>query len=125
MEILVRRETADERLAVGATHLDDVDFIKSPVDGLLCMVSIKNGKQVCQQCGGLFDDSHPRLRRAEVSLAPGSPRVILHTKCESYKPRIMDVFRGLEVRRKMAAVARGSMNLVQAAAETGKKIVGG
>lgn len=121
-DILFRRETADEQLAMGATHLDDLDLVPSKVDGRLCMVSIKNGRQVCQQCGNGFDESHPKLKRTEVSLAPGSPPVILHVKCENPKMgTVQRIFRGFEIRRKMARAARESASIEKAAADNDKK----
>ena len=124
-EFLFRRETADEHLAVGATYMDDVDLVMSPRDGLLCMVAVKGGRHVCQQCGDTFNESDSRLRTVEVSLAPGSPRVLLHAMCESKKTQIQNKFRGLEIRRGLAKVARASMGLAEAAATSAKKIMEG
>jgi hypothetical protein len=125
MEILVRRETEDQKLAEGATFLDDLDLIVSPRDGLLMMVAVKGGQHVCQQCGGLFDENDPRLRSAEVSLAPGSPRLKLHSRCQSASKQYNKVFRGLEIRRAFARAAKASGSLAQTALDSAKKIVGG
>jgi type II secretory ATPase GspE/PulE/Tfp pilus assembly ATPase PilB-like protein len=122
-EILFRRETSDEQLAMGATFLDDLDLVMGRNDKL-CMISIKNGRQVCQQCGHTFDESSPKLKRAEVSLAPGSPPVILHAGCENFADRrkIFQVFRGLEIRREMAKTVKASASLFEAAKSATKKI---
>jgi hypothetical protein len=125
-EILVRRETADEQLALGATFLDDIDLILSPRDQTLVMVSVKKGRHVCQQCGGLFAEHDQRLRGVEVSLAPGSPRVLLHAKCEDWADhrRIYNVFAGLGIRRKLASAAKASTGIAHAALDGARKIVG-
>ena len=122
-EILFRRETADERLAVGATYMDDIDLIQSPRDGLLVMVAVKGGRHVCQQCGGVFVESSRKLRATEVSLAPGSPRLLLHAQCEDKKIFIQNQFRGLEIRRGLAKVAKASISLAEAAVNSAKKLV--
>lgn len=124
-EILIRRETADERLAVGATYMDDIDLIQSPITGLLVMVAVKGGRHVCQQCGGHFIEGDNRLRGVEVSLAPGSPKLLLHAKCEDKKIFIQNKFRGLEIRRGLAKVARASIGIAEAAIDSAKTAVGG
>jgi len=124
-ELLIRRETADEQLAVGATYMDDIDLVVSPRDGLLCMVAVKGGRHVCQQCGGTFIESDQRLRSTEVSLAPGSPRVLLHAQCEGKKTEIQRKFRGLEIRRGLAKIAKASVGLAEAAVNEAKRIVEG
>lgn len=124
-EILIRKETQDEQLAVGATYMDDIDLVVSPRDGLLVMVAVKGGRHVCQQCGGLFVESSMHLRATEVSLAPGSPRLLLHAQCESKKIFIQNKFRGLEIRRGLAKIARGSVSIAQAALDSAKSVVGG
>jgi len=123
-EILFRRETADEHLAVGATYMDDIDLITSPRDGLLVMVAVKAGRHVCQQCGDGFDAADRRLRSVEVSLAPGSPRILLHAKCEGRVPLVQSKFRGLEVRRNIAKIARASASIAEAAVDSVRALVG-
>jgi hypothetical protein len=125
VDIFVRHETEDDKLAEGATFFDDIDLLISPRDGLLMMVAVKGGKQVCQQCGYGFDETDPRYRSAEVSMSPGSPRLKLHARCETSPKAYRKMFRGLEVRRGMAKVAKGSQAVVQAAMDAGRKIVQG
>lgn len=122
-EILIRRETQDEQLAVGATYMDDIDLIQSPRDGLLVMVAVKGGRHVCQQCGGVFVEGHKTLRPTEVSLAPGSPRLLLHAQCEEKRPFIQNKFRGLEIRRGLARIAKASISIAEAAVDSAKRIV--
>ncbi len=124
-EILIRRETQDEQLAVGATYMDDIDLVLSPRDGLLVMVAVKGGRHVCQQCGGLFVESSMNLRATEVSLAPGSPRLLLHAKCEQKRIFIQSKFRGLEIRRGLARIAKASVGIAEAAVDSAKRVVGG
>jgi len=125
MDILVRHETEDQKLAEGATFLDDLDLIVSPRDGLLVVVAVKAGQHVCQQCGGLFDENDPRMRGAEVSLAPGSPRLKLHSRCQSTPKQYNKIFRGLQIRRALAKAAKASGSLAQTALDSAKRIVGG
>jgi hypothetical protein len=126
-EILVRRETADEHLAVGATYMDDIDLIMSPNGGHLVVVAVKKGRHVCQQCGDGFDHSVARSRPVEVCLAPGSPPVLLHAGCQTPGIRVflMQKFRGLEIRRKFARAVKGSSSIEKAAESSANKIVGG
>lgn len=124
-EFLIRKETQDEQLAVGATYMDDIDLVVSPRDGLLVMVAVKNGRHVCQQCGGTFIESSRNLRPTEVSLAPGSPRLLLHAQCESKKIFIQNKFRGLEIRRGLAKIAKASVGIAGAAVDSAKRVVGG
>lgn len=127
-EILFRRETADETLAVGATHLDDIDLVVSPRDNLLVIVAVKNGRHVCQQCGELFAEADFHLRPVEVLLYPGSPRVMLHAKCQSKPSKVHNVFKGLQIRRSIAKVAKSSESLYKAAGsavDAARKIVAG
>lgn len=125
-EFLIRRETLDEKLAEGATFLDDIDLILSPRDQTLVMVAVKGGRHVCQQCGGLFAEHDQQFRGVEVSLAPGSPRVLLHAKCENWADgrRIQRVFDGLGVRRRLASAMKASSRIVDAAMDNVGKIVG-
>jgi len=114
----------DEQAALGATHMDDIDLITSPRDGLLVIVAVKGGRHVCQLCGGTFDESNPKLRGVEVSFSPGSPKLLMHNGCESKKIQVQNKFRGLEVRRNLARIARASSGIQQAAVDSTPKPVG-
>jgi hypothetical protein len=124
-ELLIRRETADEKLAEGATFLDDIDLVLGRNDKLV-MVAMKGGRHVCQQCGALFAEHDTYLRGVEVTLAPGSPPVLLHAKCSNRTDtrRIWNVFKGLGIRRRLARAAKASATVEQAALDSSQKIVG-
>jgi hypothetical protein len=126
-EFLIRRETEDEKLAMGATYFDDVDLVpQQNGSGMLAVVSVNKGQYVCQGCGKGFNPSIPRLRGVDTTLYPGSPPVVLHPGCAVPNPKVfINKLRGLEIRRKMAKVANASASLVDAALDAGKRIVGG
>lgn len=113
-----------EKLAQGATHMDDIDLIMSPKDGALVPCAMKGGKHVCWQCGGWFSEDVPALRRTEVK--HGYVRIMLHAQCESGPPLENRVFqnpaklfsdnlRGMQHRRALARAAHGSESVVKAA----------
>lgn len=108
----------DEKLAEGATHMDDIDLIVSPIDGKLVAVSQKKGRHCCWQCGGMFVESSSQLRGVEVKFGDG-PRILLHAQCSGGKPDVSIYYshlRGMQVRR---FFARATKRLGDAA---GKKI---
>jgi hypothetical protein len=117
----------DEKLAEGATHMDDIDMIQSPIDGALVVVAMKHGQHVCQICGGPFDEEDPRYRSQEVKM--GGTRMLLHGRCHARHSRAgqnlfqicWDRFRGMQVRRSLAQAARQSQAVADAAGE--KKII--
>lgn len=121
-EIHIR--SADEQAAMGATHMDDIDLIQSPRDGLLVIVAVKGGRHVCQLCGGTFDQSSRLLRGVEVSFSPGSPKLLMHSGCESRKAQVQNKFRGLEFRRKLASIARQSQSIEAASVDSNPKLAG-
>jgi len=117
----------DERLAEGATHMDDIDMILSPVDGALVVVAVKQGQHVCQICGGPFNEEDPRFRGQEVKM--GGTRMLLHGRCHTQHAQAgqnlfqvcWNKIRGMQIRRAMAAAARNSEAVASAAGE--KKII--
>jgi len=116
----------DEKLAQGAVHMDDLDLINSPFDGALVAVAMKGGRHVCWQCGEGFDESNPKLKRVEVK--HGYSRILLHARCEKGKPGISVYYnnlRGMQVRRKMASIAKASQSIADSAAATAKKLITG
>lgn len=115
VEILFRRETVDDmRIGANAAHFDDVDLITTP-DGKLGIVAIHKGRRVCQQCGGHFNESNPKLRMTPVYTHPDAPPVFLHAKCEVPSPRIFTMFKGLQVRRRVADIVKKSLGIDKAA----------
>lgn len=114
-EILFRRETADDlKIGANAAHFDNVDLVTMP-DGKLGVVAIHQGRRVCQQCGGHFNESNPKLRMTPVYMHPDAPPVFLHAKCEVPPSRIFTMFRGLEVRRRVASIVKKSLGIDKAA----------
>jgi hypothetical protein len=125
-EILIRRETADDHHARGATFLDDLDLIHSPRDGAIVTVAMRDGQHVCWRCAEHFNEGEPRLRRQEVQL--GFSRVLLHAGCES--PRVMTSvsadlkqIREIRVQRGMMNVAKATQRIKAAVVAGAKKIV--
>lgn len=114
VEILFRQETADDmRIGANASHFDDVDLIVGS-DGKLGIVAIHKGRRVCQQCGGYFDSSNPRLRMTPVYTHPEAPPVYLHAKCEVPPSKIFTMFRGMGVRRRVASIVKKCVGLEKA-----------
>lgn len=106
MELLFRRETLDEtKVAADAAHFDSVDLIEDS-RGRLGFVALKDGRHVCQQCGGrlLSENSHDRKHRMVPVYLYGTaaPAVWLHAKCEAPPAKIFMNFKGLGIRRKFA-----------------------
>ena len=125
IEILFRRETADDyKVAASAAHFDGVDTVTGP-DGKLGLVAVQNGRRICQQCGGHFNNSIPKLRMTPVHLYPDAPPMYLHAKCEVPPMRIFTMLRGLQVRRQVANIVKKSMGLDKAAGSGGGIISGG
>lgn len=119
VEILFRKETVDDlKIGANAAHFDDVDLIEGP-DGKLGIVAIHNGRRVCQQCGGHFDQGNPKLRMTAVHTHPDAPPVYLHAKCETPPSRIFTMFRGLQIRRRVADIVKKSCGIDQAAERKG------
>lgn len=91
----------DEKLAEGATFLDDIDTIYSPNDGKIVVVAVKHGAHVCWQCGELFNKDDKNLRGVET--VQGTARVLLHAKCVGAKTKgsrsFFNIERGLQARR--------------------------
>lgn len=114
----------DERLASNATHLDDIDLVHSklftgPWGPALVAVAQKAGVHVCWRCGGMFDTNVPEVRPTEVK--HGTAYILLHAKCVEGQRltsarSVDDIFRGLQVRRGMASVAKASQSVADAAA---------
>ena len=119
----IHMRSEDEQAALGATYMDEVDLIHSPQDGLIVLVAIKGGRQVCQQCGGTFDESQPKLKSTEVSFSPGSPRLKMHAGCEARPAQIQNKFRGLEFRRKLARITKQSAGIEAATVDSSNRIV--
>lgn len=116
---LFRRETIDEiRVAANAAHFDGVDTFTDPKTGLLGLVAVHQGRRVCQQCGGGFDESNPKLRLQPVYMYPDAPPIGLHAKCEVPPIRIFRMFQGLATRRHYANIVKQSAGLDKAAAST-------
>jgi len=119
----VRRETQDEQLALGATHLDDVDLVYSktvigPWGPALVAVAVKHGRHVCWQCGeGFIDEPRHKHRPEEIQM--GFSRVLLHAGCvnptRSVRKTFTNVLRGLHHRRELARAARASSSVAEAA----------
>ncbi|MFQ5339948.1 MAG: hypothetical protein ACE5F6_00220 [Anaerolineae bacterium] len=115
VEILFRQETADDmKIGANASHFDDVDLIEG-ANGKLGIVAIHKGRRVCQQCGGYFDSSNPKLRMTPVHTHPEAPPVYLHAKCEVPPAKIFTMLRGLPVRRRVANIVKKSLGIEQAA----------
>ena len=125
VQFFIRDE--DERLAEGATHMDDIDMVLSPIDGALVVVAVKNGQHVCQICGGPFDEEDPRFKAQEVKM--GGTRMLLHGRCHTQHARagqnfyqvFCNTIRGMQIRRSLARAAKESQALAGAAGE--KKII--
>lgn len=121
----VRKETQDEQLAQGATHLDDLDLIYSkhvigPWGPALVAVAVKHGQHVCWRCGEAFiDEARHKHRPEEVQM--GYSRILLHAACvnpaKSRRRIFSNIVRGLQHRRELARAARGSSSVAEAAGE--------
>lgn len=127
-ELLVRRETADDHRAKGATFGDDLDLIHSPRDGGIVTVAMCDGRHVCWYCFEGFNEGEPTLRRQEVQL--GFTRILLHAGCESKQARVSvagDIGRAreLQTRRGMKNVAEATKRIAAAAVAGAKKIIVG
>lgn len=126
-QFLIRRETADEHLAQGATFGDDLDLVHSPVDGGIVTVAVRDGRHVCWRCFEGFNQGEPRLRRQEVWL--GFSRVMLHAGCESAPTRAnvsadLRRMREVLVRRGLQNVEHASQRIAEAAKVAKNKIFG-
>jgi hypothetical protein len=65
---------------------DDMDLIRSPIDDKIVVVSMKDGKQVCQFCFLPFNERDPMF--ASIEMVPRQPngdsgyaRVKVHGAC--------------------------------------------
>jgi hypothetical protein len=115
VEILFRQETADDlKIGANATHFDDIDLITGS-DGKLGIVAIHQGRRVCQQCGGQFDQSDPRLRMTPVWTHPDAPPVYLHARCQVPPIKISLMFKGLQIRRRFASIVKKCAGIEEAA----------
>lgn len=115
-EILFRRETADDmKIGANAAHFDEVDTVTDPKTGMLGLVAVHQGRRVCQQCGGFFNDGDRKLRMTPVYTFPEAPPVFLHAKCEVPPAKIFTMFKGLQVRRRVASIVKKSMGVAEAA----------
>jgi len=120
------RDEDEKRAAMSSSHMDDIDMIPSTIDGKLVVVAQSEGRHVCQMCGDPFDPTDSRLRGVEVHI--GYSRVLLHSVC-SGKPkrslyyRFHDNVRGVQVRRRLAAAAKGSQAVADAAEGNANKVV--
>jgi hypothetical protein len=124
MYTFIKSDDAElEKLAEGATHMDDIDLVMSPVDGALVPCAMKGGKHVCWECGETFNEGIPARRRSEVK--HGHVRILLHAGCEDYDVRkrvhqnpaqlFNNNLRGMQYRRQLAHAARGSQSVADAA----------
>ena len=129
---LVRKETQDERLALGATYMDDIDLIYSksivgPWGPALVAVAQKHGQQVCWRCGDAFIDE-PRNKNRPEEVQTGYSRILLHAGCvqpaKSYRKIATNLFadkvKGMQIRRGMAKAAKDSQTVADAAVSDGK-----
>jgi hypothetical protein len=130
---LVRKETQDERLALGATYMDDIDLVYSktivgPWGPALVAVAQKHGQHVCWQCGEAFIDE-PRNKNRPEEVQTGYSRILLHAGCvqpaKSYRKIATSLFadkvRGMQLRRGMAKAAKGSQSVATAAGEDSER----
>ena len=116
IEVLFRRETADDyKVAASAAHFDGVDTVTDPATNQLGLVAIQNGRRICQQCGGHFNSSNPKLRMHPVYLYPEAPPMFLHAKCEVPPIKVFQMLRGLQVRREVANIVKKSLGIDKAA----------
>jgi hypothetical protein len=125
-ELLIRRETADDHRAKGATFGDDLDLTHSPRDGGIVTVAMRDGQHVCWYCFTGFSEDVPRLRRQEVQL--GFTRILLHAGCESKQARVsvsanIGRAREIQVKRGLRNVAEATQRIAAAAVAGAKKIV--
>jgi hypothetical protein len=115
IEILFRRETADDyKVAADAAHFDGVDTVRDPVTGMLGLVAVQDGRRICQQCGGHFNQSDRKLRMTPVYTYPDAPPMFLHAKCEVPPMKIFQLFKGLQKRREVANIVKKSLGLDKA-----------
>lgn len=115
----------EQRIAEQSAHMDDVDLIMSPIDNKLVVVAMREGQHVCQRCGEHFDPADPGLRGVEVHF--DQARVLLHARCREGSSRIQ-VFQNLEgvqVRRRIAQMAKRTQAVADAAEEGEKKLIAG
>jgi hypothetical protein len=130
MDFFVKSDEAElEKLAEGATHMDDLTTFYSERDGRIVVCAQKNIggtlRNVCWECGDLFHQGDRNLKGVEVEW--GGTRIYLHARCEAKKPGSSLYYRnlqGMQIRRGMAKVAHASKRLVAAAAEGKKRIIG-
>ena len=82
MDLLVRRESAQDEEFANAHAADDFDMIISPKDQKLVGVAMLHGVHVCWQCFEQFiDDPTSPLRSVEYNCGGYGTRILLHSKC--------------------------------------------
>lgn len=118
--------TADDlRVAKDATYCDDFDTLHSPNGGHIVATAMKHGVHVCWQCGEPFDPNSHALEAVEKLNERGATvPVYVHRKCWAGRTKsFFDLARGVQVRRGLAAAAKKSASLVDAAREGAKKLI--
>lgn len=115
----------EQKIAEQSSHMDDVDLIMSPIDGKLVIVAMQEGHHVCQRCGDLFDNADPGLQGVEVHF--DQARVLLHARCRtsSSRIRVFQNLEGVQVRRRIAQMAKRTQAIADAAEKEEKKLVAG
>jgi len=116
----------EQKIAEQSTHMDDIDLVMSPIDGKLVVVAMRGGEHVCQRCGGpiSIDSPDPKVKGVEVHFKEA--RVLLHPNCQSSSSRrlFFQNVQGVQVRRRIAQVAKQTQGLADAAENRKKSVVG-
>jgi hypothetical protein len=117
----------DVQKARGTNHLDDMDTITSPHNGMLVVVAQKRDssgmlEHVCWACGEPFEPEKRDLAGVEKVSPGGTVPVLLHRKCAGARKIISvgQATQGLQLRR---AVAKGFKAAAEIAAGVSKIIV--
>jgi len=116
----------EQKLAEASTNMDDIDILID-TDGKMVVVAMRAGQHVCQRCEEPIAMYHSNPKLNGVPFQFGGTRLLLHPNCHNKKRQISiwDNIRGMQVRRKIAQVAKDTQGLEDVAQGNRKRVVAG